>query len=139
MRLKPCRDVGDDAGATNGRILDFGRWHLSTSTAAPTLTTMTTSLSSTTERIIRLLLLETLEWGWGINLGWQMGDRGGLVILCSTGCDSGPRDIGVGGEHRHLLHQQLLLLVKLFIVQGKLLERSVDLAPVGFKGCHGLL
>jgi hypothetical protein len=100
---------------------------------------MTTSLSSTTERIIRLLLLETLEWGWGINLGWQMGDRGGLVILCSTGCDSGPRDIGVGGEHRHLLHQQLLLLVKLFIVQGKLLERSVDLAPVGFKGCRGLL
>ena len=23
--LKPCRDVGDDAGVTNGRILDLGR------------------------------------------------------------------------------------------------------------------
>ena len=37
VRLKPCRDVGDGAGPTNGWILDLGRLHLSTSTAAPTL------------------------------------------------------------------------------------------------------
>ncbi len=98
MRLKPCRVVGDDAGATNCRILDLGRWHLSTSMVVPTLTTTITSASSTMGRIIRLLLLETLKRGWGINLGWRTGNCGGVVIPCSTGCDSGPWDIGVGGE-----------------------------------------
>ncbi len=70
MRLKPCRDVGDDAGAANNRILDLGRWYLSMSTAASTLTITTTSASSATGRIIRLLLLlEILKQGWGIILG----------------------------------------------------------------------
>ena len=116
VRLKPCGDVGDDVGFTNGRILDLGRWHLSMSTAVPTLTTTTSSASSTTGRIIRLLLLETLKQRWGINLGWGMGDCSGVVGPCSTGCNFGPWDIGVGGEHRHLRHQHLLLLVELFVV-----------------------
>ncbi len=55
----------------------------------------------------------------GINLGWGTGDcsnHSRVVNSCSTGCNSGPWDIGVGGEHCHLLHQRLLLLVELFIV-----------------------
>jgi hypothetical protein len=114
--LKPCRDVGDDTSPTNGRILDLGRWHLPTPTlSAPIMTTTATALPSTTGRIIWLLLLETLERGWGIYLGRRMGDRGRVVSPYSTGCDFGPRNISVGGEHLHLLHQQLLLVVELFI------------------------
>ena len=121
-RLKPCRDVGDDMCAANGRILDLGRWHLSMRTVSVSITTTTATASpSTMGRIIQLLLLETMERGWGINLGRRTGDRGRVVTRCATGCVSGPWNIHVSGGHHHLLHQQLLLLVELCIDRGELL------------------
>ncbi len=55
------------------------------------------------------LLLETLDGGRGIYC--CVGGEICIVACCG----------GIRSEHSHLLHQQLLLLMELCIVQGKLL------------------
>jgi hypothetical protein len=68
-------------------------------------------------------MLEPMEWGRGVDLGrW-----GHVRIVACPG--------GIRCEHGHLLHQQLLLLMELCVVSGKLLEGSIDWRWVGFEGC----
>ena len=72
------------------------------------------------------MLLETLEGERGIYccIG------GSICIVACCG--------GIRSEHGYLLHQQLLLLMELRVVSGKLLEGRIDLRCVGFKGCRHL-
>ncbi len=122
-RIDSCGDVWDvGPHIRNGRR----HWDSTTpATACAVHTSTATASFAMTIAAMRVvgLLLETMEWGRGVDLGRQGHIR---IVVCRG---------GIRCEHGHLLHQQLLLLMELRIVSGELLEGSVDLHRVGFKGC----
>ncbi len=118
-------DVRDHAGVWDGgrhRGAVTSTAAFATSTSAAT----TSTASSTSSRRIVGLLLETVERGRGIVLVRQ----GHIHIVACCG--------GICRKQCHLFHQQLLLLMKLHIVSGELLEGCIDLGCIGFEGCRRL-
>ncbi len=114
------RDVGPHL--RNGRRHQGSTTPTTACTACTSTTTASSAVTIAAMRVVGLLL-EPMEWGWGIDLG----RRGRICIVACHG--------SICCEHGHLLHQQLLLLMELRVVSGELLEGSIDLHCVGLEGC----